>query len=390
MRFIHTADWHLGRLFHGVHLTDDQRYALMQFVELVREAKPDAVLVAGDIYDRAVPPPEAVDLLDEVLCKLVLEIKVPVVLIAGNHDSPNRLSFASRLFRDNRLYVSGGLGRQTKGVVFKDHWGTVQVYPVPYAEPATVREALGEGSEGVVCHDSAMREICGRIWKNHSAADRSILVGHAFVAGGAECESERPLSVGGAGTVGVSALAGFGYVALGHLHGAQVMSNVEEIRYSGSLLKYSFDEAHHLKGVHLVEMDGQGNCKVETIRLTPRRDVRRISGTMAELLAAEVEAGAREDYLEVMITDEGPVLDPVGRLRQVYPNVMSIKRPEKKAGGVAADRVDVRGKTAVELFGAFFKHVNGEEMTAEQGAALVEMVEEIGRKEREVVVNEAN
>jgi len=426
MRFIHTADWHLGRLFHGVHLTDDQRYALMQFVELVRDTKPDAVLVAGDIYDRAVPPPEAVDLLDEVLCKLVLEIKVPVVLIAGNHDSPNRLSFASRLFRDNRLYVSGALGRETRAVTFSDRWGKVQVYPVPYAEPATVRQALGDGCDGVVCHDSAMREICGRIHSSHALADRSILVGHAFVAGGSECESERPLSVGGAGTVSVSALAGFGYVALGHLHGAQVMSNVKgqmskvgeersvgdgealdsslpssplrasvpsglrvsnEIRYSGSLLKYSFDEAHHLKGVHVVEMDGQGKCAVETVRLTPRRDVRRISGTMVELLGAEGAEGSREDYLEVMVTDEGPVLDPVGRLRQVYPNVMSIQRPRREGGGVAADRVDVRGKTAVELFGAFFKHVNGEEMTQEQGAALVSVVEEIALKEREVVVN---
>ncbi|HYE20827.1 MAG TPA: exonuclease SbcCD subunit D [Tepidisphaeraceae bacterium] len=416
MRFIHTADWHLGRLFHGVHLTDDQRYALLQLVDLVRDAKPDAVLVAGDIYDRAIPPPEAVELLDEILCKIVLEAKVPVVLIAGNHDSPHRLNFASRLFRDNRLYVTGQMPAVCKPVTFSDAWGDVRIYPVPYAEPATVREALGDGSELCVCHDTAMREVCARIRAAHDDGGRSILVGHAFVMGGAECESERPLSVGGAGTVAAGHFAGFDYVALGHLHAPQTIWNGEKreasnekregsststavesdrgaspvshsrtthVRYSGSLLKYSFDEADQSKGVYVVEMDGDGRCAVETIRLTPKRDVRRVSGTMADLLTEGGDGKSRDDYVEVTILDDGPVIDPVGRLRQVYPNVMQIKRPERAGGPVAADRIDVRGKTAVELFSSFFKHVRGDELSADQEVALRGVVDELARKERE-------
>ncbi|HSI34210.1 MAG TPA: exonuclease SbcCD subunit D, partial [Tepidisphaeraceae bacterium] len=360
MRFIHTADWHLGRLFHGVHLTEDQRYALLQLVDLVRETKPDAVLVAGDIYDRAIPPPEAVDLLDEVLCKIVLEAKVPVVLIAGNHDSPHRLNFGSRLLKDNRLYVTGQMTAAIRPVTFADAFGEVRVYPVPYAEPATVREALGDGAGPCVCHDSAMREVCGRIRAGHEGG-RSIMVGHAFVMGGAECESERPLSVGGAGTVAAGHFAGFDYVALGHLHAPQTIWNGErreasndgstptpvesdrgaslvsrsiatQVRYSGSLLKYSFDEADQAKGVYVVEMDGDGRCAVESIHLTPKRDVRRVSGTMADLLAGDGDGKSRDDYVEVTILDDGPVIDPVGRLRQVYPNVMQIKRPERAGG----------------------------------------------------------
>jgi exonuclease SbcD len=275
MRFIHTADWHLGRLFHGVHLTDDQHHALMQVVQVVKEERPDAVLVAGDIYDRAIPPPEAVELLDEALCRLVIDLKVPVVLIAGNHDSPQRLHFGSRLLKDRRLYVTGNLPAKCESVVFGDGNGPVHVYAVPYCEPMIVRQGLS--CEEVVDHDSAMRAIVGRIAGGHPSGERKILMGHAFVAGGAECESERPLSVGGAGTVDVGSLSGFDYVALGHLHCPQRIGG-GEVRYSGSLLKYSFDEVHQPKGVYVVDMDKGGACAVRTVPIVPRRDVRKIEG----------------------------------------------------------------------------------------------------------------
>src|SRR4051794_40817170 len=210
MRFIHTADWHLGRLFHGVHLTNDQHHALMQLVELVKQERPDAVLVAGDIYDRAIPPPEAVELLDEVLCRLVIDLKIPVVLIAGNHDSPQRLNFGSRLLANRRLYVTGNLPAKCESVVFADEHGPVHVYAVPYCEPMLVRQCLE--CEDVVDHDSAMRALVARIGTTHPSGERKILMAHAFVAGGAECESERPLSVGGAGTVDAASLGGFDYV----------------------------------------------------------------------------------------------------------------------------------------------------------------------------------
>jgi exonuclease SbcD len=380
MRFIHTADWHLGRLFHGVNLVEDQRHVLLQFVELVREERPDAVLVAGDIYDRAIPPPEAVELLDEVLCKLVIELKVPVVLIAGNHDSPQRLHFGSRLLADRRLYVTGTLPKRCESVAFNDSHGPVRVYALPYSEPMAVRECLE--CNRVTDHDSAMKALVGRIKESHGGGGRSILMGHAFVAGGAECESERPLSVGGAGTVDTGTLEGFNYVALGHLHAPQKMG-AREIRYSGSLLKYSFDEAGHSKGIHVVEMDGDGACDVRSVALSARRDVRRIEGRIEQLLEGPQDGKSKEDYLEVLLTDDGPVLDAIGRLREVYPNVMLIRRPERTGTAGLGDRPDIRGKTAMQLFGAFYKHVAGEELSTAQERVFAEVVEKTERELRE-------
>jgi exonuclease SbcD len=244
-----------------------------------------------------------------------------------------------------------------------------------------VRECVG--CDDVVDHDTAMRALVARIHAHRPAGERAILIAHAFVAGGAECESERPLSVGGAGTVDASSLDGFDYVALGHLHCPQRIGK-GEVRYSGSLLKYSFDEAHQPKGVYLVEMDARGACKVDTIRLTPRRDVRRIEGEMADLLKGPIDGRSPDDYLEVTLTDDGPVLDAIGRLREVYPNVMSIRRPERVGAGQAGDRPDIRGKTALQLFGAFYQHVAAAELSPEQEAAFAAVVEETDRRTREV------
>ncbi|MDB5355712.1 MAG: exonuclease SbcCD subunit [Phycisphaerales bacterium] len=383
MRFIHTADWHLGRLFHGGHLTDDQAHVLDQLVDLCRDAKPDALLVAGDVYDRAVPPPEAVGLLDDVLSRLVLDLEIPVVMIAGNHDSPGRLHFGARLLAGRRLYVSGQFVSQCEPIVFHDAHGPVHVYALPYAEPSTVRCSLA--SDAVVDHDSAMRAIVSGIRAVHPAGVRSILVAHAFVAGGQGCESERPLSVGGAGTVDVSCFAGFDYVALGHLHRPQIISanGTGAVRYSGSLLKYSFDESDQTKSVTVVEMDAGGVCRCEAVGFSPRREVRRISGLMADLLKPPVEMDGKDDYLEVTLLDQGPVLDAVGRLREVYPNVLLLERVKQKLDESAeAARLDHRKVTDLELFRAFYRYVTAKELLSPQEMAFAGVVEEMRRKER--------
>jgi exonuclease SbcD len=382
LRFIHTADWHLGRLFHGGHLTDDQAHVLEQLVDLCRETKPDALLVAGDVYDRAVPPPEAVGLLDDVLSRLVLDLEVPVVMIAGNHDSPGRLHFGARLLAGRRLYVSGQFVGRCEPIIFHDAHGPVHVYPLPYAEPSTVRCTLA--SDAVVDHDSAMRATVKAIRDTHPAGVRSILVAHAFVAGASGCESERPLSVGGAGTVDAGCFAGFAYVALGHLHRPQIISvdGVGAVRYAGSLLKYSFDEADQTKSVTVVEMDANGVCRCEAIAFSPRREVRRISGLLAELLTPSPAVNGHDDYLEVTLLDAGPVLDAVGRLREVYPNVAELKRIERKPDDVAAARLDHRRATDMELFRAFFRHVTAKDLDQPQEAAFAGVVEEMRAKER--------
>jgi len=383
LRFVHTADWHLGRLFHGTHLTDDQAHVLAQLVAICKDARPDAVLVAGDIYDRAVPPPEAVELLDEILSELVLGLKLPVVLIAGNHDSPGRLHFGSKLLDGQRLHVRGHLRAQCPPIVVGDEHGPVYVYPIPYAEPAIIRSCLA--SEAVVDHDSGMRALLTKVRQTHATSVRSVLVAHAFVAGSQACESERPLSVGTAGTVDASCFSEFNYVALGHLHRPQRVSfEGSPIHYSGSLLKYSFDEADHSKGVTLVEMKADGSCETQSIPLAPRREVRRIFGTLAELLNSPSDNGHREDYLEVTLLDEGPVFDAVGRLREVYPNVAQLNRASVvAAGGLAKAVADHRAMSEVELFRAFYHHVAGKPLEPAHEAAFIATVEEARRVERE-------
>jgi exonuclease SbcD len=381
MRFLHTADWHLGRLFHGASLVNDQAFLLDQFVGIARDCRPDVILVAGDIYDRAVPPPEAVALLDDVLSRLVIDLKLPVVLIAGNHDSPGRLHFASRLLAERRLYVTGHLPPACEPLVLRDSHAEVRIYSVPFAEPSTVRQCLE--CPDINDHNSAMRAVLDGIRKTHPGDSRSIVVAHAFVAGGRECESERPLSVGGAGTVDAAAFDGFHYTALGHLHSPQVLTGCNA-RYCGSLMSYSFDESGQSKGVILAEMDRNGTCACETISLRPRRAVRRMSGMFAEILANGASDEARDDYLEVTLTDAGPVLDAMSRLREAYPNVLHIARPEHATSAdQSSDRPNVRSMDDAQLFKAFYAHVSGGDLTSEQEAAFAQIVDDLRKRERE-------
>ncbi|MHB9030180.1 MAG: exonuclease SbcCD subunit D [Candidatus Latescibacterota bacterium] len=376
MRFIHTADWHLGRIFFNVHLTADQAYILDRFTELVKDARPDFVAIAGDIYDRAVPPREAVELLDETLSRLVLGLGTPVVLIAGNHDSPERLGFASRLLAERGLHVAGALSREPGRISFEDRSGPVYVYAIPYSEPPTVRERLG--FEDIADHDGSFRALTDLVRSGHPDGVRSVLLAHAFAAGGEGCESERPLTVGGSGMVSPGCFAGFDYVALGHLHRPQ--SVAETVHYSGSLLKYSFSEAGHRKSVSVVEMDGQGRCAVERVPLPPKRDVRFLEGTLAEIRAR----AAGDDYLMITLLDREPILNVMDKLRDVYPNTLHIERTwSAVSGDVRGVNGDHRRLGDADLFAAFFAQVAGEPLSEEQRNAYVTIVDRLRREERE-------
>lgn len=381
MRLLHTADWHLGRLFHQVHLTDDQAYVLEQFVALVQDARPDLVVIAGDIYDRAVPPPDAVTLLDETLSRLILDCNVRVALIAGNHDSAQRLHFGSRLLAERGLHIAGAFTGTPLQLSLDDSAGPVHLYALPYAEPSVVREKLGVD---VHDHDAAMRAQLDVIRQSHPAGARAIVVAHAFLAGAQGSEhSERPLSVGTTGAVGVDAFEGFSYVALGHLHRPQSLDG-GRLHYAGSLLKYSFDEADHRKGVSLVEIDATGACNIEQIPLTPRRDVRRISGLLADLLATPDPDISRDDYLEVTLLDDGVVFDTMGRLREVYPNVLHIERTAFAAPeALDVSRADHRRRDTADLFGDFFTQVTGQDFSEELRGLFVEETDTLHQCQRE-------
>ena len=381
MRFVHTADWHLGRIFHGVHLTEDQAYVLDRLIEIVQDAHPDVVIVAGDIYDRAVPPQDAVSLLDDVLSRLVANVGVPVVLIAGNHDSPERLSFGARLLANSNLHVFGPLLSECRPVVIEDHSGPVNIYAIPFAEPPVVREKIG--GDDIRDQDSALRQILQHIRAKQPANRRSILVAHAAVVGGKTSDSERPLSIGGSETVDPAIFEGFDYVALGHLHQPQ-SSGEDRIQYSGSILKYSFSEVSHQKSVTIVEMDVNGKCNIERIALRPRRDVRRLEGTLEEILEKARSDGNQDDYIMVTLLDRQPVLNAISRLREVYPNTLHIDRPL-----FAPSTVHVRAPadhlrlSEVEMFSSFFSQVTGDEMTEPEAEVFANIVETLRRSERE-------
>ena len=393
MRLIHTADWHLGRLFHNQHLTEDQAHVLEQLVALAAEVRPAAVIVAGDLYDRAVPPTEAVDLLDHVLTELVDRLGVPVIAIAGNHDSAVRVGFASSLLRQRGLHLVGELPQAASPIILRDEHGPVRVSALPFADPAEARAVYGDPD----IHDQQAGVAAGvaRALAAAEPHERHVLVAHAFVAGGLESESERPISVGGAQQVTASTFAGFDYVALGHLHRPQ-SCGADAVRYAGSLLKYSFAEHAHDKSVSVVDIGARGSAAgeagragraavtVEAVPLRPRRDVRRVEGTLAELLERGRSDPHRDDYVLASLLDEGALFDPIGRLRAAYPNALAIERPAyERPGAGGPDRPRPGSVSDVDLFESFFGYVTDGELGAARREALSGVIDALERRRRE-------
>jgi len=380
-RLLHTSDWHLGRVLYGRDLIDEQAYVLERFLDIARESRPDCVIVAGDVYDRAIPPPAAVRLLDRVLSTLVGELDIPVAMIAGNHDSPDRLVFGADLLAKERLHIAGGMGLHAP-VTLVDAFGPLEVHLLPYAEPARVRTEFGD--ESIRGHEQAFRAMTSRILKA-SSVDRRVLVAHAFAAGGAESESERPLSVGGAGTVPLDAFDGFCYSALGHLHRPQRMGS-SCVWYSGSLSKYSVSEVDHNKGVNLVEIGREGDVEVEHIPLKPRRDLRRIEGYLQDLVENPIEEG-RDDFFVVRLLDDHLLENAMLRLRQVYPNVVHLER--QSLGSLhQPDPLThkARERDALELFKEFHRQATGSEMTEQELEVVVELLSAQADRDREVLL----
>ncbi|TFJ92509.1 exonuclease SbcCD subunit D [Lentibacillus salicampi] len=386
MKLFHTADWHLGKLVQGVYMTEDQRYVLEQFTKAVEEEKPDAVIIAGDLYDRAVPPTEAVHLLDEVLSRIVLELKTPVLAVAGNHDSPGRLNFGSNIMKQNGFHIVGNFSDNLQPVVLNDEHGPVHFHLVPYCDPSVVRTTLED--EDIRSHNEAAGKVVEHLYRQMDPEARHIYIGHAFVTPFGEEEentsdSERPLSIGGAEYVDAHHFAPFHYTALGHLHQPHHVSN-ETVRYSGSILKYSISEEHHQKGFSVVEMDASGDVSIEKRALTPIRDMRTVEATMEDLLPHPV----CDDYVFVRLLDDAPVLSPMERIRSVYPNAMHVERETPGFfTGPTRDKpkVDRSSMSDLDLFKAFYKEVKGTDASEETEAIFKEVLDKRLKDEQETV-----
>ncbi|MFF2290086.1 exonuclease SbcCD subunit D [Peribacillus butanolivorans] len=378
MKFIHTADWHLGKIVHGVHMTEDQRHALLQFIEIVEVEKPDAVVIAGDLYDRSVPPTEAVELLDEILYTINVKMNTPIVAISGNHDSAERLSFGSSWYRHSQLYIHGKLTKTCEPVRIKG----VNFYCVPYAEPGTVRHLFED--ESIHSHQEAMKRITGTIAETFNPNEPNVFVGHAFVLGGKTSDSERVLSVGGSGCVSFDLFDAFDYTALGHLHSPDAIRH-PKVYYSGSLLKYSFSEAKQNKSLSIVEMKEDGSFDMRYRSLMPKLDMRELAGTMEELLdPAFYQSQKIDDYLKITLNDEGSLIDPINRLRQVYPNVLHLERKwdladlrrKKSFSSVKDER-----KSELDLFETFYQEMTDRDFDSQKQDLMVSVIEAVKKEE---------
>lgn len=387
MKLFHTADWHLGKLVQGVYMTEDQRFVLQQLLQAIETERPDAVIIAGDLYDRAVPPTEAVELLDELLGQIVIGLNTPVLAISGNHDSPDRISFGTKMMESRGLYLVGQLKDDQLPVVLRDSHGEVHFHLVPYADPAQVRQLFGD--ETIRTHDDAMRAITAKLEASLDSNARHVFVGHAFVTATGEPElntsdSERPLSIGGAEHVSAAYFERFQYTALGHLHQAHFVRN-NTIRYAGSPLKYSISEENHVKGYFVVELDAAGEVSIQKRELTPLRNMRRVSASIEELEKHPVN----DDYVFVTLLNDNPVLFPMEKVRAVYPNALHVERRTTSSLSLGADEGSAgagngtgrREANPIELFSAFYQEVKGAPLAEAKKQLFAETYAELLREE---------
>ena len=380
MKLVHLSDLHLGKRVNEFSMIEDQKHILWQILGILEAERPDGVLIAGDIYDKPVPPGEAVSLLDEFLVRISrMKPKIPVFLISGNHDSVERIAFGGRLLADGGIYLSPVYTGEVRPIPMEDAWGKVNLYLLPFIKPANVRAAYPD--EEIESYTDAMRVAVGQMKIN--PAERNILVCHQFAAGGERCESEA-FSVGGTDCVDLSVFSGFDYVALGHLHGPQSLGD-GRIRYCGTPLKYSFSERNHHKSVTVVEIGKKGTMpETRTVPLTPLRDLREIRGSYNELTSrVRYEGTAREDYLHVILTDEEDVADALERLRVIYPNIMRLdydntrtRNPIQTGGAKEAE-----SRSPMELLTDFYEKQNGQPPQEEQIRLAEAIMEKIREEE---------
>lgn len=393
MRFLHTADWHLGRIFYGQYLTDDQAHVLEnQFFSILKDEKIDGILLAGDVFDRAVPPIEAIELWDSIITRLAMDYKVPLFVVSGNHDGAERLEVGRSMLSQSGIHIWGSPHHALQPFEFEGVDGKVAICPMPFSEPRRIGDALGLGTTASKTVDIDMTEDSlfsyvetneqepvslnlhnydqmYQAWSNHLRNQvpkgmRSIAISHAFVMGGDVGGSERTLSIGGSEQVSPQVFKDFHYTALGHLHGPQRMG-ADYIRYSGSPLKYSFDEHTQKKSFTIIDMDAKSNVDISTIPVDAKRDVVILEGYFEDLLNnKELQAKHKDDYVQARLLDTMPIMDGMAKLRQVYHRCMTIDLVGRVATPMAdMDEAVFKELNERELFNQFAETVWKEPLT---------------------------
>ena len=376
VKFLHTADWHIGRKLQGKDLLEDQQYVMNNLISKIDETKPDFLIIAGDLYDRSVPSKEATTLLQELLVKINIECNIPIFAISGNHDSRERLAIGEAWFSKHKFYLHTRLNQAFDKITFED----TDIYLLPYFEPFEAREYFEDST--LTTHNSATKRVMDEIYKNIDMSKTNILVAHTFVSGGLETDSEREISVGTVENVAVEIFEKFDYVALGHLHNPNAIKE-ERIKYSGSPMAYSFSEATQTKGMRLVELTKEIFTE-EFISLEQKRKLHNISTTYEEVFAKVFQQNfdCKNDYFSMELSGMEGVTDPLPRIKEYYPNTLLLKqkRNNNSDSEIKFDK-EMFTKSPLELIEGFYSEQTGSELTVGQKRVLVNIIDKVNQDE---------
>ncbi len=378
MRFFHLADLHIGKRLNNFSLLEDQAHILRQIIDLAAANQPDAILIAGDIYDKAVPSAEAVALFDQFLTDLAA-LNKPVMIISGNHDSAERLNFASQIISQQGIYLAGVFDGNLRNIELDDEYGAIVFHLLPFVRPANVRRFFPD--QNIESYQDALQTILQE--EKLDPQKRHVLLAHQFITTGntspERSESEQ-VSIGSLDNIDASVFADYDYVALGHIHRPQSIGS-EHIRYAGSPLKYSFSEALHHKSISMVELKEKGNLSIEQLPLLPLHDLRELKGSLENLLAAGIaDHSAHDDYLHITLIDEEDLVDPFASLRHVYPNLMKLDFSAKRYQLAQTDAIaeQLESKTPLQLFEEFYEMQQNMALDAEKRAIVQAIFAELG------------
>ncbi|WP_314160282.1 exonuclease SbcCD subunit D [uncultured Gemella sp.] len=376
VKFLHTADWHIGRKLQGIDLLEDQQGVLDNLITEMKKINPDFLIIAGDLYDRSVPSKEATTLLQELLVKINIECNVPIFAISGNHDSRERLAIGDAWFSKHKFYLHTRLEQAFDKLSYED----ADIYLLPYFEPFEAREYFEDAT--LTTHNAATKRVIDEIYKNLDTNKTNILVAHTFVSGGLETDSEREISVGTVENVAVEVFDKFDYVALGHLHNPNAI-NEERLKYSGSPMAYSFSEASQTKGMRLVRVTKE-SYNEEFIPLKPKRKLHNISASYEEVLTKEFQQNydCKNDYFSMELSGLEGITDPLPRIKEYYPNTLILK--QKRNTGIdnemKLDR-EMLTKSPLQLIEGFYNEQTGSELTEGQKQVLVNIIDKVSQDE---------
>lgn len=373
MKFIHLSDLHIGKRVNDFSMLEDQAYILTEILNIIDDVTPDAVLIAGDIYDKSIPTAEAVQLFDDFLTRLAKRA-MTVFMVSGNHDSPERLSFGAQILSTSDVYISPVFDGKVKRVELEDSYGKLNVYMLPFIKPANVRRYFPDAEAD--SYDAAVKVVMESLEVDTSK--RNLLIAHQFITGAERSDSEE-VSVGGLDNIDANVFDAFDYVALGHIHRPQKVGR-ETIRYCGTPLKYSFSEVNHKKSVTVVTMEGKGNITIDTVALTPKYDMRKIEGSYDEITwKKNYENTDTEDYMHITLKDEEDILDAIGRLRSIYPNIMKLEYDNARTRTHQEVDFDehVEQKLPIQLYQEFYQMQNNQDLSDEQQEYLSDAIDKI-------------